>query len=139
MNMKNWHTLDKFNKKITENIMERLPSNAPFSKDDVSGQVNSTFISLIHNYKDNPNGMSLTSYIWQYAEKYTIRDLLREYRRLCNEVEMSEIMCNEDDKDGVVRHKYGEWNQEPKYTIAQMIENDDFVETLRQAASRGDS
>lgn len=139
MNQNNyWYKLDEYNRTITDNILKRLPFDCGFSRDDVSGQVNSTFISLIHNYRRTPNGLSITSYCWKYAEQYTYRDLMREYKRAKRNLDIYSLEGSEEDEDGNVRHQYGTCQIEPYTGIADHLETTDAVKSIMSKATKED-
>ena len=75
-----WLKLRDYNKIITAHIMPKLPADWYLTADDVEGAVYDTIIKLLAAYRDG--AQSPTSYVWQYAERYTYRDLMREYGKI---------------------------------------------------------
>ena len=97
-----WLKLRDWNRQITKRIMAKLPADWYLTSEDVEGAVYDSIISLLSTYKGG--SMSATSYCYQYAEQYTMRDLIREYERLKRQVAIS------DEKEGdgeTVRHEIG--------------------------------
>lgn len=91
-----WMKLRDFNHIISKNIKKRLPEDWDLTLDEIQSVVNGTFVQLLNNYKEG--AMSPTSYCWHYAERYTYRDLIREYRRLKHQ-ETFDAWCEEDKND----------------------------------------
>ena len=100
-----WLKLRDYNKIIANHIMRRLPSDWNLSFDDVSGAVYDTFIKLLNNYE--PGAMSELSYCWQFGEKYTYRDLMREYHKLKGQIQYDEMFGEDKDDDEPCKHKIG--------------------------------
>lgn len=100
--------------------------------------MNSTFINLIKNYREAPNGLSLTSYVWQYAEKYTYRDLIREYKRACNNLTLMDLEEPEEDENGNVRRQYGEYDIQPYMALDEHLEVKDQIDGLMKSATPED-
>jgi len=77
-----WQKLDAYNDVITSRILKRLPEDYHLSRDEVKSEVNETFIRLIKLFVPKVDGLSLTSYCYKYAEKYTFKRICQEYNRL---------------------------------------------------------
>lgn len=97
-----WLKLRDYNRRITARIMAKLPADWYLTDEEVEGAVYDSFISLLSTYKGG--SMSPTSYCYQYAEKYTMRDLLREYERLKRQVAITD---ENGDEGETVRHEIG--------------------------------
>lgn len=77
-----WQKLNAYNEVITTRILKRLPNDYKLSRDEVKSEVNETFIKLIKLFVPKLDGRSLTSYCYQYGEKYTFNRIMQEYKRL---------------------------------------------------------
>ena len=97
-----WLKLRDFNKTISKKIKQRLPKDWQLTEEEIESSVYDTFIKLLNNYVEG--AMSPTSYCYQYAEQYTYRDLIREYRHLKNQ-EILDDIYGEDKDDKPCRHK----------------------------------
>lgn len=83
----------------------RLPADWYLSLDEIEGAVYDTFIKLLNNYEEG--AMSPTSYCHQFGERYTFRDLMREYRKLKRQETLDVIYGEDKDDDEPCYHKYG--------------------------------
>lgn len=92
-----------FNKLISNKIRQRLPKDWQLTLDEIESAVYDTFIKLLNNYNDG--AMSPTSYCFQFAEKYTYRDLIREYRRLKNQETLDALYGEDYNDDEPCKHK----------------------------------
>jgi len=92
-----WLKLRDFSKRISSNIMRKLPGDWLLSDDDVQGAVYGTFVKLLANYR--PGAMSPTSYCWQFAERWTLLTLMNEYRRLKKQVALDDLEEPADDDE----------------------------------------
>jgi len=78
----NWQKLNDYNVVITSRIMKKMPDDWKLSREEISSEVNETFLKLIKLFVPKLDGMSVTSYCYKYAEKYTLKRLLGEYKKL---------------------------------------------------------
>ena len=134
LNEQDWLKLRDFNKIIAKQIQPRLPSDWYLTIEDIEGAVYDTFIKLLNNYKEG--AMSPTSYCWQFGEQYTYRDLMREYKKLKNQVNIDELYGEDKDDDEPCKHKYGVGEVE-SLTVDEREEQNvhDEVQTLMSKAN----
>lgn len=125
-----WLKLDGFNKKISANILKRLPKDWNLSFDDIQSEVNETFVKLIKLYVPMVNGWSLTTYCYQYAEKITYDRLMKEYNRLKKQVSITDAFIEKYDRENYMRHQYSYYSFEPYTTIDKDIETKDIIDRL---------
>ena len=102
---KDWLKLRDFNIVISRKIKSRLPVDWNLPTDEIEGAVYDVFIKLLNNYK--PGAMSAVSYCYQFAEKWTYLNLMREYKRLKNQDTFDALYGEDNDDDEPCRHKYG--------------------------------
>jgi len=100
-----WLKLRDFNKTIAKKIKQRLPEDWQLTLSEIESALYDTFIKLLNNYVEG--AMSPTSYCYQFAENYTYRDLIREYRRLKNQETLDALYGEDKDDDEPCRHKHG--------------------------------
>lgn len=96
-----WRKLQDLNTVTTNSLRRKLPADWPLTSEDINGAVYDTIIHLLSIYKTG--AMSPVSYCWAYAEQYTYRDLIREYRRLKAQVSLDGLIDDGDE----VRHEIG--------------------------------
>lgn len=96
-----WLRLKDYNGRISRSIMDKLPPDWYLSLEEVQGAVYDSIIALLRLYR--PGTQSATSYVYQFAEKYTLRNLLREYSRMKRSFILGE--CSEDETE---EREYGE-------------------------------
>ena len=123
---KDWLKLRDFNKLISNKIRQRLPEDWQLTFDEIESAVYDTFIKLLNNYVEG--AMSPTSYCFQFAEKYTYRDLIREYRRLKNQETLDALYSEDKDDDKPCRHKHG-IGEVPALTVDERDSLDRKLET----------
>lgn len=100
-----WLKLRDFNKKIAVSIQQKLPSDWAITREDIEGAVYDTFIKLLAKYK--PGALSAASWCWQHGEKWTLTNLLAEYRRLKKQVTLDDLYGEDKNDDEPCNHKYG--------------------------------
>lgn len=100
-----WLKLRDFNKKIAASIQQKLPDDWAITREDIEGAVYDTFIKLLAKYK--PGALSATSWCWQHGEKWTLTNLLAEYKKLKNQVTLDDLYGEDKDDDEPCNHKYG--------------------------------
>lgn len=103
LSTEDWDVLKAYNARISCNILKKLPSDSGYSYEDVSSEVYGVFVTLLNEYKCGV--MSPTSYCWQFAESRATDNILREYRRLRSQLDISEML--DPDDDVTCCHKYG--------------------------------
>ena len=106
---KDWLKLRDYDKSIALRVQARLPGDWYLTLEEIESAVYDTFIKLLRNYE--PGAQSATSYCWQFGEKYTYRDLMREYGRLKKQVVYDESEPDDED-EYTERHQYGEMERE---------------------------
>ena len=99
-----WLKLRDFSKAMAARLKKRLPCDWYLPVEDVQSAVYGTFIKLFNSYR--PGAMSVTSYCYQYAERWTYLTLMAEYRRLKNQDDLDAVY-GEDFDDEPCRHRYG--------------------------------
>lgn len=77
-----WLKLRDYNKQIALRVRAKLPGDWYLTLEEVEGAVYDSFIKLLASYR--PGAMSAVSFCWKYAEKMTVQNLFKEYRRLKN-------------------------------------------------------
>lgn len=95
------------------------------------------YCEMQRTFKPKENGLSLDSYFFRYAPMRLVRVFLRRYRPILYEVRMEDYYrdcCEDDDRDGVVRHKYGRWNEPLANSIYHEIELNDLIDEIEQIA-----
>ena len=97
-----WDKLKGFNASITRRILSTLPGDYYLTPEDVSWAVYDTIIHLLATYREG--SQSPLSYVWQFAERYTRRDLLREYWRSAKYIHLDDLR---EDDDGTQERDYG--------------------------------
>lgn len=88
-------------------------------------------------FKPMKHGRSFDSYFFRYAPMRLVRVFFRRYRPLLNEVSLEDSYrerCEEDDRDGVTRHKYGRWNKPESYSIYADLELRDLCSEIEKHA-----
>lgn len=131
---KEWLKLRDFNKKIAINILARLPEDWKLPLEDIEGAIYDTFINLLNNYKDG--AMSPTSYCWKFAEQYTYRNLMREYKRLKNQDTLDQLYGEDYNDNEICRRKYGV-GEVPSLTVDERKKQelvDDVNEILKRVS-----
>ena len=133
-----WHKLDDYNSVISTSIQKRLPADYHLTLDDIKSEVNGTYIQLIKLYRERPNGMSLTSYCWQYAEHVTYNRIISDYKRMINQVAVVSEELIEEDETGVVHHQYGTYQIEPYTALEDHLDVKTKVDDILSKASQAD-
>ena len=81
-----WSKLQDYSTIFSREILEKLPSDYIITLTEVQSAYFDSIFHLAEIYRKNPqdDGLSLsfTSYCYKYAKTHTIRNLLREYRRM---------------------------------------------------------
>lgn len=106
-----WLKLHDFNQQIAKRIQMRLPSDWYLTLDEIEGAVYDVFIKLLNNYE--PGAMSPVSYCYQFAEKWTYLNLIREYCKLKSQETFDALYGEDKDDDEPCRHIYGEAEVKP--------------------------
>lgn len=101
LNDQDWLRLKDYNGRISRSLVDKLPPDWYLSFEEVQGAVYDSIISLLKLYR--PGTQSATSYVYQYAEKYTLRNLLREYSRM-----KRSFVLGDSSKDETEDREYGE-------------------------------
>lgn len=121
-----WLKLSDYCKIIAHRIMQRLPSDWYITEMDIQGNVYDTIVHLLSIYHDGKQ--SPVSWCYTYAESYTYRDLMREYKRIKRNIQ---ITTSSNDDDDEVRHSTGEGDvKELTVSDDSRIEARDMVHTL---------
>ena len=81
-----WKKLNDFNVVISNRIKKRMPADYSLSFDEIKSEVNAAFVQLIKAFNPMTNGLSLTSWCYQYAEKIAFGKIMREYKRLKKQI-----------------------------------------------------
>lgn len=92
-----WLKLRDYNKVIAKNLKKRIPVDWDLSLEDLESAVYGTFVKLFDLYESG--AMSLVSYCWQFAEQYTYRDLIREYRKLKQQKTLDDLYGEDQNDD----------------------------------------
>lgn len=90
-----WLKLKNYNEIFAKEIQQSLPVDWPLTLDEISGSIYDTYISLAKLYKEGT--MSFTSYCYRYAKQYTLRNLIREYKKLKQQDTLFAIELEEDE------------------------------------------
>ena len=81
-----WKKLNDFNIVISNRIKKRMPADYSLSFDEIKSEVNAAFVQLIKAFNPMTDGLSLTSWCYQYAEKMAFDKIMREYKRLKKQI-----------------------------------------------------
>lgn len=100
-----WLKLRDYNKIIARNIQQKIPADWYLSTEDIEGAVYDSIISLLSEYKEG--AVSPTSYCYQYAERRAQNDLMREYRRIKNQLSIDDMLSPVEDEEGNVKSEIG--------------------------------
>lgn len=95
------------------------------------------YADMKRTFKPMKHGQSFDSYFFRYAPKRLVRVFFRRYRPLLDEVSLEDsyrARCEEDDRDGVTRHKYGRWKKPESYSIYADLELRDLCSEIEKHA-----
>lgn len=118
-----WLKLKDFADIIAPNIIRKLPIGCNFDNNDVKSAIYGVFIDLISNYKPGP--LSLTSYCWKFAELKTLNVLIKEYKRIQQQLQL----IDEVDDDHT-QHEYGEYEVEQYKALSEHIEQKNLIDEI---------
>ena len=99
-----WDKLSDYADIAAREIKSALPADWGITVEEIASYVLGVIAHLIDTYKQGAT--SLTSYCYIYAKPYAKRDLIREYRRLKRQIDISNYL-DPDDEDGNTRHEHG--------------------------------
>lgn len=116
--------------------MKRMPNDWQLSREEISSEVNATFIKLIKLFVPKVDGLSVTSYCYKYAEKYTFQHLMNEYSKLKKQVSYEIAFAEKyESDDEQFKHQYGYYEIEPFTTIDKEIEQHSIIDQLLSIAN----
>ena len=129
-----WLKLRKFSKAISAKLKTRLPCDWYLTQDDIQSAVYGTFIKLLQSYR--PGTMSPASYCWQYGERATYSTLMREYRRLKDQLPLDDVENPSDEEDGecTERHQHAKYKVNPCKPLSEHIEQSSLAEQVQEIA-----
>lgn len=129
-----WLKLKNYNEIFAKEIQQSLPVDWPLTLDEISGSIYDTYISLAKLYKEG--AMSFTSYCYRYAKQYTLRDLIREYKKLKQQDILFAIEPEEDEFK--IKHQYGIYEFPDTKNITETIEQQDVLKDAYDKANKID-
>lgn len=95
INEQEWLKLLDIAKLAAANCRRNLPSDWYITVEEITSAALGEVVHLMERYEDG--AASLTTYVWSLLEKHLMRDLMREYKSLKKQLDVTELDMDSDD------------------------------------------